>query len=278
MVELRVGGCLIAEYVVEPDIDPRLSPRPYLHPVRTLSGVVVSDVLPEDHPHHLGVSVAVQDVAKTNLWGGRTYVRGKGYTWLDDHGTIVHTGFDMKADDRLVQRLQWRDRSGETLLDERRQIDALPLPGQDGAWVLSLAFTLTAPAGRDIELGSPATNGRPGGSGYGGFFWRAPAGDVPPDVFTVTTQGEDLVNGSTEPWMAMTSGDFGLVFTGLGGGDHWFVRAAGYPGVCAALAYEKSRIVEAGSSLARRHRVVIVDSRLDRATAAELAGQAQGHP
>ncbi len=278
MVELRVGGRLVAEYVVEPAVDPRLSPRPYLHPVRTLSGIVVSDVLPDDHPHHLGVSVAVQDVAKTNLWGGRTFVRGKGYTWLDDHGTIVHAGFDEQADDRLEQRLRWRDRSGETLLDERRRIDALLIDGQDGAWMLSLAFTLTAPDDRDIELGSPATNGRPGGSGYGGFFWRAPAGDAPPDVFSASAQDEDLVNGSTEPWAAMTTGNFGLIFTGLGDGDHWFVRAAGYPGVCAALAFEEPRVIEAGSSLTRRHRVVIVDGRLDRANAAQLAGQAQGHP
>ena len=45
-VRLRVHGETVAEYVVEPDIDPRWSPRPYLHPVRTLAGVPVTDTLP----------------------------------------------------------------------------------------------------------------------------------------------------------------------------------------------------------------------------------------
>jgi hypothetical protein len=278
MVQLEVGGRIVAEYVVEPAVDSRLAPRPYLHPVRTLSGTVVSDVLPDDHPHHLGVSIAVQDVAKNNLWGGRTYVRESGYTWLDDHGRIVHAGFEQRTADRVVQRLRWCDRSGATLLDERRQITAMPVSGFDDAWVLGVAFVLAAPHGRAIELGSPATNGRPGGSGYGGFFWRAPAGDVPPDVFTEAADGEDAVNGSTEPWVAMTTRRYGLVFTGLGSGDHWFVRAADYPGVCAALAYERPLVVAAGETVSRHHRVVVVDGRLDRAAAAKLAQQAQGHP
>ena len=276
MVALRVGEWLVAEYVVEPDVDPRLSPRPYLHPVRTLSGVVVSDALPGDHPHHLGVSVAVQDVAKTNLWGGKTYVRGTGYTWLDDHGRMVHAGFEKRSDHRLVQRLRWCDPADEVLLDERRELTARPLAGRDDAWVLGLSFTLTAPAGRDIELGSPATNGRPGGSGYGGFFWRAPASAVPPDVFSEAADGEESVNGSTERWVALTTDEYGLVFTGLADGDHWFVRAADYPGVCAALAYLRPRVIHAGRSLARHHAVVVVDGPLGRAAATMIVRQTQG--
>jgi hypothetical protein len=276
MVELRVGGQVVAEYVVEPAVDSQLSPRPYLHPVRTLSGVAVSEILPEDHPHHLGVSVAVQDVAKTNLWGGRTYVRGQGYTWLDDHGRIVHEGFDELNDGRLVQRMRWCDPAGTTLLAERREVAARPLDTR--AWVLEVAFALAAPHGRQIALGSPATNGRPGGSGYGGLFWRAPMRDVPPDVFTETADGEGAANGSTEPWLALAGGGYSLVFTGLGAGDHWFVRAAGYPGVCAALAYEKPLIIEAGGAIARRYAVVVADGRLDCPSAAELARQVQGHP
>ena len=53
----------------------RLSPRPYLHPVRTLGGVTVTDHLPADHPWHLGAGVALQDVNGINFWGGKTYTR-----------------------------------------------------------------------------------------------------------------------------------------------------------------------------------------------------------
>jgi hypothetical protein len=254
MVELSVAGRVVAEYAVQPDLDPTLSPRPYLHPVRTLGGVTVTDVLPEDHRWHLGVSLAVQDVSGTNLWGGRTYVRDAGYTWLDDHGRIVHDEWLERADDRLVERLRWLDRAGETLLTEERTIEAREA---EGGWVLEFAYTLTAPAHRDISLGSPATNGRPDGAGYGGFFWRLAPGV--PRVFTATVDGEEKCNGSVEPWLAVRGSAYTLIFSGLAEGDHWFVRAAGYPGVCAALAAERPLAIPAGTAVRRRHRVLVAD-------------------
>jgi Methane oxygenase PmoA len=262
---LRLDGRMVAEYVIRPEVDPTLSPRPYLHPVRTLGGIVVTDAQPADHPHHLGVSVAIQDVGGTNLWGGRTYVRDTGYTWRDDHGQIVHEGFDTQRDDLVVQRLRWCDPAGDVLLTEHRRIIARLAADRSGSWLLDLAYTLTAPAGRDVTLGSPVTNGRQEGAGYGGLFWRAPLAESPPRVFTASGDGEDAVNGSTEPWAAITTDHYGLVFTGLGDGDHWFVRAAGYPGVCAALAYRYPRVIAGGMSLTRRHTVAIVDGPLDRA-------------
>lgn len=264
MVELLVDGRTVAEYVVEPDLDPTLSPRPYLHPVRTLAGVPVTDVLPEDHRWHLGVSLAVQDIriegdaAGTNLWGGRTYVRDAGYTWLDDHGRIVHDEWRERTDAVLAHRLRWLDRAGRTLLTEERSIEALPAAG---GWALEFGYALTAPADRDIQLGSPATNGRPDGAGYGGFFWRLPPGV--PEIFTATVDGEEKANGSTEPWLAVRGAAYTLVFSGLAEGDHWFVRAASYPGVCAALAWERPLPIPAGTTLRRRHRVLVADGALN---------------
>jgi hypothetical protein len=285
MVELQVAGRVVAEYVVEPDVDPTHGPRPYLHPVRTLGGLTVTDVLPEDHRWHLGVSVAMQDVNGTNLWGGRTYVRGAGYTWLDDHGRIAHgewltpppspsspglspspspsPAVSPSAGDgsRLAERLRWLDPAGETLLVEERTLVASPAPL---GWTLDFAFALTAPPGHDVTLGSPATNGRPGGAGYGGFFWRLTPGV--PEVFTSTVEGEEKCNGSADPWLAVRGAGYTLVFSGLEGEDRWFVRAADYPGVCAALAWEHPLVIGAGSSLSRRYRVLVADGALDRET------------
>src|SRR5690242_14537465 len=119
-MRLVVGDVAVAEYVAEPDIGPLDGPRPYLHPVRTLAGVPVTDLLPEDHTWHLGVSVAMQDVDGVNLWGGRTYVRDQGYTWLDDHGRIAHAEWLARADNGFGERLRWLGTRGETLLTETR--------------------------------------------------------------------------------------------------------------------------------------------------------------
>lgn len=271
---LLVDGVEVARYQVAPRLDARHGARPYLHPVRTRAGTVVTDALPADHVWHLGASLAVQDVDGTNLWGGRTYVRDVGYTWRADHGRITHTGWLHRSPDRLAHRLAWRDPGGAVLLTERRALGVAALPGHPGAWRLDLDYTLTAPPGRQVRLGSPATNGRPGGAGYGGFFWRALA-DSPPAVFTASGQGEEAVNGSAEPWLALRAEAGGaaytLVFTGLGPGDRWFVRARMYPGVCVAFAFDEPCVVPAGAGRSGRHRVAVADGALDRDAAAALA-------
>lgn len=276
VVRLRLGDRTVAEYVVRPDLVRTHSPRPYLHPVRTLGGAVVTDAQPADHRWHLGASLAVPDVSGTNLWGGRTYVRGTGYTWRADHGRIVHTGFLERADDHLRQRLRWCDPAGATLLAEERDLRAWPVPGHSGAWALAVSYILTAPADRAITLGSPATNGRPGGTGYGGFFWRA-APSADPRVFTATAATEEEVNGSTERWVALASPgprSYTLIFVGLPRDGHWFVRSAGYPGVCAAFAFARPRRIVAGTSFTGRQLVLVVDGALPARLAGELAAAA----
>ncbi|TDC34544.1 hypothetical protein E1166_24575 [Micromonospora sp. KC213] len=269
---LRVGDVEVARYVLNPDLDPRHGPRPYLHPVRTIAGTPVTDAFPADHVWHLGASLAVQDVDGTNLWGGRTYVRGSGYTWRDDHGVIAHTNWVDRGPDRLEHQLQWRDRDGGVLLTEHRRLGATAVATD--VWRLDADYTLTAPAGRDVRLGSPATNGRPGGAGYGGFFWRAVA-DGEPSVFTPDSAGEQAANGSAAPWVAMTGvapggGAYTLVFTGLGPGDRWFVRTAMYPGVCVAFAFDHPAVVPAGGDRRGRHAVLVADGTLDRTRIAAL--------
>ncbi|MFG1882656.1 PmoA family protein [Micromonospora sp. NPDC049102] len=271
---LLVDGTEVARYVVDPVLDARHGPRPYLHPVRTLGGTVVTDALPADHVWHLGASLAVQDVDGTNLWGGRTYVRDVGYTWRDDHGRIVHTGWTRRSADLLAHRLQWRDPRGGVLLTERRELAASAVT--PGTWRLDLDSTLTAPTGPAVHLGSPATNGRPGGAGYGGFFWRAVAAGGEATVFTAEAAGEEAVNGSAAPWLALTGtgpggGAYTLVFAGLGPGDRWFVRTAMYPGVCVAFAFDQPAVLPAGTTRQGHYQVWICDGTLNPNRCATLA-------
>ena len=256
MTQLRVDGTPVATWVPTPDVDIRLAPRPYLHPVRTLHGAVVTEAFPQDHPWHLGVSVTMQDVDGVNVWGGRTYVRDEGYVWRDDHGRVLADGRE-PVDGGFTETLRWCDADDRLLLRERRSVTARPA---SRGWELTFGYALSAPAGAEVVIGSPATNGRTGGAGYGGFFWRATPGAA--EAF-VPSGGEP--HGSAEEWLALTVEDaYTLVFRGLAGADRWFARTGDYNGVCAALAFEDPLTIEPGVPLARELRVLVADGRLTR--------------
>nr|WP_215454449.1 PmoA family protein [Streptomyces sp. ATCC 21386] len=270
---LRVAGRPVGHYLTRPEVPQRLSPRPCLHPVTTLSGTAVTELSPADHLHHLGVGVAVPDVEGHNFWGGRTYVRDLGPTELDNHGSQRHTAFQLRDPDGFVEELRWVA-SGTELLRERRTVAATRLT--DSAWALDFTFSLTNITGAPVSIGSPATNGRPGAA-YGGFFWRARKEAAAPRVFTAEAEGETGVHGSRADWLALAGDTWTLVFAGATDTtrrDPWFVRADEYPGVGSSLAPTDRLPIEPGGTAVRRVVTVVADGTLDRDGAAALVRKA----
>ncbi|GAB12072.1 putative oxidoreductase [Arthrobacter globiformis NBRC 12137] len=265
---LRTGAALNVE----------LSPRPYLHPVTTPGGTVVTDHLPADHPWHLGAGFALQDVSGTNFWGGKTYTREAGeYVSRQDHGRIEL--LPATPDEPDTRQLRWLGTDGQPLLTEQRTLSHEILDGR--AWRLDLETELTAVV--DVSLGSPGSNGA-AGSGYGGFFWRLPAcGGA--RIFTSDAEGEPAVHGAVAPWLAWTA-SFGevpgirlgqpatLVFKAPAeAADPWFVRCSGYPGVGSALAWDRPVALAAGESLRRSLSVWVCDGELSPAAVGSLVSQ-----
>ncbi|MER6628752.1 PmoA family protein [Streptomyces sp. NPDC000987] len=282
---LRVAGRPVGRYVTRPQLTPRHAPRPYLHPVTTLAGTAVTELAPADHPHHLGVGVAVPDVEGHNFWGGRTFVRGQGPTELDNHGAQRHVAFRLRDPDGFVEELRWMA-AGAELLRERRTVAATEL--SDRAWALDFTFSLTNVTPGLLSVGSPATNGRPGAA-YGGFFWRARKEPGAPEVFTADRDGEPEIHGTRADWVALSgSGSPRSGGAGSGAGwtlvlagatdrtrqDQWFVRAAEYPGVGSSLASEERLPIEPGDTVVRRIVTVVADGRLSRDEAGALARKA----
>jgi hypothetical protein len=270
---LRVAGRPVGRYVTRPELPARLSPRPYLHPVTTLAGTAVTELSPADHTHHLGVGVAVPDVEGANFWGGRTYVRDRGPTELDNHGAQRHTSFQLRDPDGFVEELRWVA-AGAELLRERRTVAATELTSV--AWALDFTFSLTNVTAGTLSIGSPATNGRPGAA-YGGFFWRARKEQEPPEVFTVDREGEAAVHGTRADWVALAGGTWTLAFAGATDRtrqDPWFVRAEEYPGVGSSLASEEPLAVAPGETVVRRIVTVVADGCLPRIEVAALVRKA----
>lgn len=255
---IRIGDVVVAEYQSGAELPAHLGPRPHLHPIRTLGGEVVTDAQPEDHPWHLGLSVALQDVDGWNFWGGPTCVRDQGYVHRDDHGRIDSTERTWTGTG-LHESLRWRTPE-ETLLVETRRLRARPATS---GWELVLTTTLANATARTLTLGSPATNGRPG-AGYGGLFWRLPPTKAP-EVFTAEAEGETAVHGTRTRWISWTDHSYTLVMTGTD--DPWFVRLNDYPGVGQQLVPTHPLELPRGTSTTRHLRTLIADAPLTPAQA-----------
>ncbi|MDP9982455.1 putative dehydrogenase [Pseudarthrobacter oxydans] len=285
-----VDGKPVAGYQDGSRIRASCSPRPYLHPVSTLGGTVVTDHQPLDHVWHLGAGVALQDVAGVNFWGGRTYTReAGGYVWRPDHGSIVRTGEGIPGEPsqgdpspgggELTESLSWNGPDGAPLLTEQRTWTWAGVG--PSLWRLTLDFALSPAGNRPVSLGSPGSNGREGG-GYGGFFWRLPACSGA-RVWTPAGAGEAEVHGSVTPWLAWSgsftagpaeggsdpgsaagvgtvAGAATLVFVPAADStDPWFVRVDGYPGVGQSLAWDEPVIARPGAPVHRTVSVYIAD-------------------
>lgn len=226
----------------DPETAARDSPRPYLHPVRTPGGVLVSDVRPADHAWHLGLSLAVANVTigeeatDANFWGGVTWVGGEGYRQLANNGS-----------QRILERdgaslsLGWFDAGGRLLLRERRT-HAVRRP-RAGVAVLRIESEWTAVVA-GLRFGSPTTAGRPE-AGYGGLFLRLAPSFERARVLSPgsETTPEDAM-GAAAPWLALAT-DLATVAIAASPQNPaapapWFVRTGATPMLCAAPFFHRA--------------------------------------
>jgi hypothetical protein len=235
----------------------RSSPRPYLHPVRTLGGTVVSAHHPGDHDWHCGVGVAIPDIDGVNCWGGPTYVHGAGYVWRDDHGSVEVVHAEQHGT-TSTEELVWRGPDRAMVLCEDRTVSWRAVTS---GWELSWSSSFRVPGDTPVHLGGPGSNGR-AGAGYGGFFWRFAecTGAV---VRTVDAEGEAAVHGSVAPWITWSAvfdgGPATIRIEALDHDEPWFVRAEEYPAIGSALAWDSPAVVQPGAPLVRSFRVTITD-------------------
>ena len=250
--------------------------RPYLHPVHTLAGRVLTDAAPVDHRHHYGASLAVPDVNGTSYWGGRTFVRDVGPTLLENHGQQVSAGPVVDGTDPHILRdaVRWYDEHDDAQLEESRRLGAHLLTDPD-SWALTWRSVLRAEHG-SVTIGSPATNGRRG-AGYGGWFWRLPL-SASTTVLSEGGEGEQTAHGSRSPWLAFVQGAGADATTWLavqhGTARPWFVRAAEYPGAGPALAWDRPLTIPDGGTVEIGLTTVLLDRAVSLEEAARLASDA----
>jgi hypothetical protein len=284
-VTVRDGDVDLFTYVYQPATAALESPKPYLHPLRTRAGEVVSLFRPHDHVWHKGIAWSLPVVNDENFWGGPTYVHGQFYVQLPNNGVQQHEGeIDLEAGDRarISHELRWITEAGGVLFAEQRELTAEVV--SDEAWALTFETRLTNVSGAPIAIGSPTTRGREN-AGYGGLFWRGPRSFTNGTLVAPGASGAgDDVRGSRHEWMGFVGRHDDIDATSLvlmlddASNPHhppqWFARSEEFAALNPAPFFSEEVVVAPGETVRFRYAVGIADGGAE--AAEPLAGVLRG--
>ncbi|RMI39410.1 DUF6807 domain-containing protein [Streptomyces triticirhizae] len=295
-IAVAAGGVELLSYVYRPDPDPFESRKPYIHPLRTLAGNLVSGYRPNDHRWHKGLQMTASHLSQQNFWGGNSYLGPEvGYQRVEERvGSMRHDGFASvgSTDERLdiAEELTWVENGGAEWARERRGVSVHSVDADSGSYAIDWSIDLTNIREEPLAFGSPTTAGREM-AGYTGLQWRGPRDFTGGAVLGPEEgqEGQELM-GTQGPWLAFSAlhddvdAHSTLVFAHAPENldeeraihpSHWFVRSTPIPTVAFSWAFFEEFELAPGASFAFRYRVLVADGAWDRA---RIAGRLKEIP
>lgn len=275
-ITMSAHGVDLFRYTYEPEIAESECRAPFFHPLRDLSGQVVTGNRPHDHRWHKGLAMTASHLSGQNFWGGGSYVHGTGYVDLPNVGSLRHQGFPefvTPGNPRFTEEVDWISADGEKWIEERRDVTVRDVDPADGSWALEFGTELRNVRGSALEFGSPTVFGREL-AGYCGFFWRGPRAFTGGQVLASDGQEGPELMGRTADWLAFVgthdevSRSSTLLFlpdkSTVDNRPHWFVRTFPFPVVNPSLAFFEPTELTDGDTMTLRYRLVIADEAWDR--------------
>jgi len=279
-VSVRFRDRTLFRYVYQPDTPADQAPKPYFHPVCSLSGNCLTNLRPNDHPWHHALCHTITRVGDVNFWGGPSYRKEGGYQFRDDNGRQVHRKWTNlepgEGSVSLEHQLDWIAPDDSVLLAEERGIRAMVFEDESG-WALSFRSNLKNIAGRPLDLGNYHSSFGLAGSHYTGLLMRMtreyifPCGDAQMKVLAAGgLVGVDAVHGANVRWAALTGRHDGTldrttsIFVDDSPGQpvHWFVRDE-LPAVGFSFQFDRDRRLEIDGELVLRHRLIFAEGVLE---------------
>jgi hypothetical protein len=281
-VSVSHAGNELFSYVYQSTAAQVESPRPFVHPLRTLDGRLVSIGRPHDHRWHVGLAWSLPHFGDDNFWGGPSFRAGRDYVWLDNNGAMRHRRTDHVglSNDTFEFRhgLTWYRQNGEAVVDERRAITARVVAAD--AWVMTFESAMDNISGQDVIIGSPTTEGRPD-AGYGGLFWRGPRSFTGGTVQEPDGSSGESLRGARAAWMCFSGehdeqdGSSSVVMVDdEANAQHppqWFARTEPFGCLGPAPFFSTEVTFRSGTTMTNRYAVVIADGAADPEQAARLA-------
>ncbi|WP_438479811.1 DUF6807 family protein [Oleiharenicola lentus] len=267
----RAGGGLLLRYVYRPETAPNESPRPYAHPVCTLSGETLTNFRPNDHPWQHALSFTINCLSGQNFWGGPSYRADDGYKFRDDHGTQQHLAWLEKSATRLEHSLDWKvNATSEVLLHEERALNFAIISPQ--AWTLRWTSALANVSKRPLSLGQYHSTHGLAGSHYSGLQFRG-ARDLldehMDDSINIFAEGglvgEKALHGASAQWVEWRGQKdtslrrVNIRFANNQGPLSWFFRRNN-PLLAMPFQYNRDLQLAPGATLAIDHTLTFTDA------------------
>ncbi len=194
--ELRHGDRLVFRYnnatVSSPAYGPIQDRDSYIHPAYAPSGALVTGDFSPFHPHHRGFFLAY---AKARA-GDQLFDFWNIHT---DRGKVRHEGTDTTVNGPMTAQIRarhrWDDKSGDVVLRERWDLEAIDVPGAP-YWLFDLTSTQLA-VSRPFEV-LPYR--------YGGMAYRGPEPFVKGKLDVLNSEGKHRIDGNLQPtrWVDLT--------------------------------------------------------------------------
>jgi hypothetical protein len=202
VIEIRYDNKPLLQYNkahVEPPpgVNAKYGRSAHIHPVRTLSGAIVTDELPPDHLHQSGIFLAFtktqfegRDVDFWNLGGGKGRVRFKN-AQAGASGPVFasfrteHEHVDLTADNEKGEI--GKTSGGKVALNETWDVRAWTPGWKSGYWLFDIASSIRCATESPLKL--PEYH-------YGGMAIRAARPWTPKEVLFLTSEGDDRLKGN----------------------------------------------------------------------------------
>jgi hypothetical protein len=235
--------------------------KPHAHPVAAPSGVVLTQVEPEDHPWQRGLWFVVKYVDGDNFWEELPR------SWDPaGYGVQRHVGPPRREGDTIVGDLEWIRPDGTTVaMREHREIRTVPL--DDDAYALDWDVTLQPPS--DAMLDRTPHDGTWGG--YSGLAFRGRADWTDTRLLLDDDRSVDRVAPQRSRWCDLSSGAAGVCIldhpANAGHPVDWYASCRAGDGygegwantVYPAFLWHGPRRLIADEPLRLRYRVVVHD-------------------
>jgi hypothetical protein len=207
-VEVLIGGKAFTTYYFGPN-----SPKPYLHPLRSAQGTVVTRGFPmrtdipgehRDHPHHRAMFFAHGDINGVDFWGEAPPTKGA----QTANGVYYPTSGELPTGRTVFRKLDEAKSNGQsgTLKAEFELVgpagNAIGSEAQEYTFsggastrIIDCTFTLTADKGIALKMGDTKE---------GTFAIRVATGLSKPGVKMLNSEGkmgEDQIWGKRADWV-----------------------------------------------------------------------------